>query len=90
MRHTATATPASAQPTNQTPVMKLTLSAPEIAEALGVSRGHIDKLMDAGVIPRLPLGRRNVMAAWRLTSFLATGDWDHPDFRPPAAAPPAA
>lgn len=74
-----------------TPVMSSTLSVDEVAEALGVTPGHIYNLIRQGKVPALPgLGRRQKIATWRLTAFLATGDWDHPHYRPHAATPPAA
>lgn len=74
-----------------TTVIPRTLSVEKIAQALDVTSGHIYALIREGNIPALPgLGRRRVVAAWRLDAFLATGDWDHPDFRPHAATPPAA
>lgn len=66
-----------------TPVMSSTLSVAQLAQALQVTPGHVSHLIREGEIPALKgLGRRQLVAAWRLTSFLATGDWDHPDYRP--------
>lgn len=63
----------------------------ELAKLTGISVPHINKLVRDGVIPRLSnTGRTTVIPAWCVQSWLATGDWQDPTYKPNAAAPAAA
>lgn len=57
---------------------------PEVAEILDVALPTVYGWVRRGVIP-LPGRKRKqaiVIPAWRVEAFLATGDWDHPSWRP--------
>lgn len=51
---------------------RLTLSVPEVAEVVGISRAHAYELVRAGRLPSIRLGRRLVVPRKALEEFLDT------------------
>jgi excisionase family DNA binding protein len=64
----STTTPASASPT------RLTLTVPEVAAALGISRNHAYWMISKGVIPSKRLGRRYLVGRSALETWLAANN----------------
>jgi excisionase family DNA binding protein len=64
----STTTPASTSPT------RLTLTVPEVAAALGISRNHAYWMIARGVIPSKRLGRRYLVGRSALETWLAAND----------------
>ncbi len=66
---------------------RLTYRMAEVAELTGLGYDAVRKFVRDGVIPSLTVGNTlRVIPAWQVHAFAATGDWNHPDWRP---APPA-
>lgn len=61
--------------------------ASEIAAATGITTATVYRAIKREEIPRLPLGDTVLVPAWALASWVATGRWDDPAWRP---TPPAA
>lgn len=60
----------------------------DVVERTQLSRSQVYALIDQGLIPRLAnCGAVVRIPAWCVDAWAATGDWQHPDWRP---APPAA
>jgi excisionase family DNA binding protein len=57
-----------------TEVERLTLTIPEAAKVLGISRGTAYALINQGVIPALRLGRRLIVPRDALLRMLAEAD----------------
>jgi excisionase family DNA binding protein len=64
----STAAPASA------PSARLTLTVPEVAVALGISRNHAYWMIARGVIPSKRLGRRYLVGRSALETWLAANN----------------
>ena len=57
-----------------TPSVRLTLTVPEVAAALGISRNHAYWMVATGVIPSKRLGRRYLVGRSALETWLAEND----------------
>lgn len=70
------------------PPPRLAYRVREVAELTGVNEQTLRNLIDSGEVPRLRVGVKVVLVpAWALHSFVATGRWDDPAWRP---VPPSA
>ena len=66
--------PDSAAINASSPSARLTLTVPEVAAALGISRNHAYWMVATGVIPSKRLGRRYLVGRSALETWLAEND----------------
>lgn len=70
---------------------RVSYRAAELAEMTGLQVPHIYRLVNNGVIPRLPnCGKAVLIPAWAVRSWGETGEWRHPDYTPTNKKTPAA
>ena len=60
---------------------------PEVAARTGITADTLYRHAKARRIPTLAVGKVLCVPAWALASWAATGQWDHPAWRP---VPPSA